>query len=223
MNLSSRTFRLSYLRPRKLLLPLALALVPCFLLPLAASASAAAGAGPGWIIKSVGIPTRFSTNTIKTCEEPGHNNKDCDGFSVTAMNVGSVASAGKVVIRDTLPEGVVIQGVRQQLAQVYEPGAEPGQGEEIACGFLERSVTCRVGPGVQPGGVVEFFVEVSVTAAPGAVLLNSAELEEVGGLGPVVRTGLPGTVATPVDGGVAGFGINAFTLGAFGLGGEPDV
>jgi hypothetical protein len=195
------------------------------LLAVALLAGAAQGATPhaGWIIKSVGLPTRFSTNTIPSCEEAISNYEDCDGFSVTAMNVGSTESSGEVVIRDTLPAGVVIEEVPGKLARVYEPGNEAGQGEKIPCEFAGLAVTCRVGPGVQPGGVVEFFVEVKVTAAPGASLLNSAELEEVGGAAGVVRTGSPGTVATPVDGGVAGFGVNAFTLGAFGLAGEPDV
>jgi hypothetical protein len=177
-----------------------------------------AGVGPGWTIRSVAVPTDFSDKTGPTG----------NGYFVTATNVGSGASSGALVLRDTLPAGVAVAA--QELvhavvrAEAYNP-KNPGGGEEgerLSCSNTASVVECVDGEAVQPGGVIQLHVEVEITGPPPEVLgLNEAEISG-GGAASAVTEGAE-TAFTPVNGRVAGFGVQYFSVGAFGAGGERDV
>jgi hypothetical protein len=182
------------------------------------SGVAYAGVGPGWTIRSVALPTDFSDKTGATG----------NGYFVTATNVGSGASSGGLVLRDTLPAGVAV--ATQELvhavvrAEAYNP-KNPGGGEEgerLSCSNTASVVECSDGEAVQPGGVIQLHVEVEFTGTPPGVLgLNEAEISG-GGAASAVTEGAE-TASTPVNGGVAGFGVQYFSVGAFGADGEQDA
>jgi hypothetical protein len=182
-----------------------------FVVPLLeAGPVSAAGAGPGWLVKSVGLPTMFSG------KESG------EGYFVTVTNVGAVASSGTVVIKDTLPKGMTVEAVSHERA--YEPGNEEG-GESVPCTNTSVSVTCSYAQTVVPGGVIQFFVQVDASSdevepAP----LNSVSVDEQGGsAAPVHTESWSGTNPNFVDGPPAGLGVASFVAGVFGPAGERDA
>lgn len=188
---------------------------------LNASVGTAAGVAPGWAIRSAAAPTSLSTNPAVACPYEG---SPCQGFFVTATNVGS-ASSGAVVIRDTLPAGVSILAVPPKDAQAYVPvyGGQTEEGERVPCTVEAATVTCSYG-GLPPGGVIQILIEVSVAEGTGPTVLNRAEVEEPGGTGAFrAATAEPSTTPTPVNAGPAAFGVQDFSMGVFGPGGEPDV
>jgi hypothetical protein len=188
-----------------------------------ASAALAAAPGPGWAVRSVASPTVFSTEPVES-EECKHLLKNCEAYFVTATNVGTVASSGTIVVRDVLPMGVTARKVPEQDARAYEPGNENGQGEEVSCAVGASMVTCSYGGSLAPGGIISFAVDVSVTKEAGGSVLNHAEVEELGGVGGVVSSGVTGgTTPTPVDAAPAVFGVEGFSVGVFGPAGERDV
>src|ERR1700722_2067140 len=76
---------------------------------VSASTASAASAGSGWAIQSVALPSNFSAHDTQICEE--EMLEDCDSYLVTAMNVGSRASEGTVVLTDQLPGGVEFKNI----------------------------------------------------------------------------------------------------------------
>ena len=191
----------------------------CLFVVLAGSACAAVP-GPGWTVRSAASPTVFSTVQPELCYQPYESVPACDGYFITATNVGSVASSGLVVVSDVLPAGVIGLGVQGHSAKAYEPGAVEGVGEDVGCSASGRTVTCSYGGPVAPGGVITFHVLVEVTVGVGATLpANHVEVSEAGGASAVGE----GVSGTSVGGAPAGFGVTQFSVGAFGPAGERDV
>ena len=159
---------------------------------------ARASAGPGWAIKSVSLPTNFLTGDDEVCEKQ----ERCDGYLVTAVNVGTRSSAGMVVLKDTLPAGLVVEGVVRK--EEREPGGG-ASGEPLSCPEEEpgaSAVKCEYANPVPPGGVLEMFVEVKIVGESKASVTNHAEVE--GGEAADVVSSEPTTVANVINGEAAG-------------------
>jgi hypothetical protein len=182
---------------------------------VAAQPASAASAGPGWSIRSTPLPTSLSTEPTGAAGQ---------GYFLTIANVGTRASSGTVVIEDTLPAGVEVQSVPSKRARAFEPGNQEG-GERVPCSATSSTtVRCEYANAVPPGGVIQVLIEVGVSASAGSAPLNHAEVEEVGGgEAAVARTESPGTLPTSVNAGVAAFGVQSFTVNAFGPAGERDT
>jgi hypothetical protein len=206
---------------RKMLL--SLALIPSFLmLGVGAGPASADTIAPGWAIHSAATPGSLSTSPAVAC--PGNQTEYCQGFFVTATNVGTEPS-GTVVIHDTLPDDVSVITVPRGLAKSYNPDLPPGELEEgVQCGATSSTtVTCSYGQPLPPGGIIQFMIYVSVSPQAGASVTNHAEIEEPTGPGTArAVTVQPSTLPTPVDSGPQGFGVTDFSVGAFSADGEPD-
>jgi len=194
-------------------------LVGSFVGCVATPALAATGA-PSWAVKSVALPTNFTTEDSTSCnEEFGHFERfGCDAYVVTATNVGTEPSNGPILIKDTLPAGVAV-------VQVPTATAEPG-GEPLNC-TEERgasSVECEYSgarPPVPPGGVLTFSIEVTTSLTEGSVT-NRAEV--AGGGAAAAGTALPSTVANTIDSAApVGFGIQGFSASVLAPDGAGDM
>jgi hypothetical protein len=204
---------------RKAQLWLAAGLV--LLLALAAANTAlAATPAPSWSVKSIGLPTNFTTTETPECENTS-GSSDCDGYFVTVTNVGSVPSSGTITIKDVVPQGMEILKVPSKYALAYTPGEGELGGELISCGRTTTTATCSYESAVPPAGVIEFFVAVSVTGNTGPEPLNQVEVEG-GGANPA-KSEEPGTEPTPIATALPEFGVQNFTLEAFGPSGERDL
>lgn len=147
--------------------------------------------------------------------------KALDRYTVTATNVGSVASTGAVTITDTLPV---------QLAQAGVVGARlvdrPFKKTNGRCGLTPPvTVTCEYGARgeaagempVRPGDKLVMEVKVAVPS-PSLTGLVVNEATVSGGGGATVST----SESTPVNAGVAAFGVDQFAFEPAGLAGEDD-
>jgi hypothetical protein len=185
--------------------------------------TASAGTEPGWTIRSVALPTDFSNTSGPTG----------NGYFVTATNVGSGASSGRLVVRDALPTDTAVASERfvpeniTVRAEAYNP-ANPSGGEEgarLPCGNTASSVECTYEGAVQPGGVIMLHIEVELTGTPPSVLsANEAEISEEGGAdAPSAVTEGTETAPTPVNGTTAEFGVQYFSVGVFGPSGDREA
>jgi hypothetical protein len=201
---------------RRLALPLMLAI--CALAAIHPGL-ARASAGPAWFVKSATLPTGLYGTTFSSTEEPG--------FLVTVTNVGDAPSSGVVTINDTVPSGAEVVAVRHRLTRIYEPGSEASgevgaTGEAVSCEVASsQSARCSYNAPMPVGGVIEFFVSVTVTAGPGSKLTNHADVEGGGAL--PAETSEPGTAPTTIASGPASFGIESFSTNAFAPGGGLDL
>ncbi len=180
---------------------------------LACSSSAlATTASPAWAVQSVAIPTNFSTSdNERGCEEAPF----CDNYRVTATNVGSGSSGGRVVMKDTLPSHVVVEKVA--FHKEFEPAEASGFGQEFSCsgGFPGgSSFECEYNGVVPPGGVLEAVVVVALEPGVSSSVLNRVEVG--GGGGAPVVTSRPTTEPNPVNGGAPSFGVQDFGFGVYG-------
>ena len=220
-----------------LLLPLLLLLVP-------ASAQAAVPAVPGWAIESLATPTNFSARDNATCEQQSAAlHPLCDSYTVTATNAGSVATDGSdVVLSDTLPAGLTVQGVRFFWSGT--PSALEGPQADLAtlgfCSHSGSSVQCSLPsnkeldekfglppteellPPVAPDDTLRMIVYVTVNeaTAPG-VLENSAEVS--GGGAPQVATDATTSPPNSVGEQTPGFGPSSFNFDVVGGNGAFDT
>jgi hypothetical protein len=198
-------------------LRLVVALVMSFALSASSSSSsssAAAGAGPGWAIKSVALPTNFSMDDNGACE----TESNCDGYLVTATNVGTTPSTGTIMVKDTLPEGIAFRNIE------FEGELEPNEssGGSLNCVELPpRQVQCEYAEPVPPGGMLA--VQVNVLVEPGAppTVENKATVE--GGEAAPAATSQPSSVANTVNGEAPSFGLQDFSIGVYAANGASDT
>jgi hypothetical protein len=180
----------------------------------ASPALAAAAPAPAWAVRSVALPTNFSTEDTELCEEKDH----CDSYVVTAVNVGTVASSGVIVLTDTLPAGVEVVGVAH--AGEHEPGLEGKT--PASCEPEGMLVTCRYEEGpVSPEGVIEFRVSVIVTTDEALTVTNRVEVKE--GAAPPASSAGAGTAANTINGPPPTFGIQDFGGGVLGSSGVGET
>ena len=175
-----------------------------------AAPAAAANPGPGWEIQSVALPTDFSLVDNGICE----TEEECDSYLVTATNVGTRSSEGTIVVKDTLPEGVVLEKI---------PGHEELEawrgdvGENVKCPEqTPHQVLCEYAKPVSPGGVLVFAIDVQVVGKSTATVMNHVEVE--GGGAAAAST----TVANSVNGGAPSFGLQDFSVDVYGPNGASD-
>src|ERR1700733_4842672 len=186
---------------------------------LVTSSASAAGGAPGWVIRSVASPTSFSGGASAGCSQEGL----CDGYFVTATNVGTMSSSHRIVITDVLPAGTEVVNVPGRGARAYEPNNSNGTGENLSCSWTASRVICEDEGAVVPDGVLTVHIELQVTGDESVLAANHVEVkeEEAGGT-PAAQAeeqGLP----TPVGGGPAGFGVQDFSVGTFGPAGDRDL
>jgi hypothetical protein len=193
-----------------------LLLVPLLLVLTPASAHAAASSSPAWSVRSVALPTSFSTEATPRCTSV---EKYCDAYVVTATNVGSAPSEGIVTVKDRLPAGIV--AVEKDFGEEYEPGGSGTNG--LSCYPTKpKLVDCKYeGGAVPPGGVIEYRVDVEAeeAAATAGAVTNLVEVE--GGGAPTVVSGPPETVANTVNRALPVFGLQDLGAGVLGPEGAP--
>jgi len=180
----------------------------------------AAGAGPGWAIQSRPLPSSFAKADAEACSEM----VPCDAYDIWVTNVGDGASNGEsVIVRDRLPRGVVLANNFGEFGGVSPEGAEGGINCTASLG--SSSFSCEFsGAAIQPGGGFSVGVEVTTNSEVGPEVLNVAEVQ--GGGAPPAVTASPSTEPNPVFPGVAPpteFGVQDFSVGAFGEAGAPDL
>ncbi len=181
--------------------------------------SASATAEPVWAIKSVALPTNFSTGDSKNCEE---SQGKCDTYLVTATNIGTSAADGETItVRDQLPPGIVVKAISKDV--VVEPGKEDYEtGVQCSEEPGASSVQCKTfGGPLAPGDALVVAIEVIVTGAGAASVTNVAEVEG-GGASPVA-TSEPSTVANTVNEEAPSFGVQDFSVGVYGSDGLGDA
>jgi hypothetical protein len=172
---------------------------------------------PGWAIRSVATPSNFSSSDNARCE----SEEVCDEYQVTAENVGTRPSEGAVRIHDVLPAGITVGSVAgseeirldhgQLIRSPIECQASPGS-SEFECAALEP---------VPAGGIIVFNVRLQVAVGSPRSVVNFAEIGGGGALPASTRN--PATTGNTVEGGRAPFGVQDFSVGAFGVDGTPDV
>jgi hypothetical protein len=185
----------------------------------AAPPAVKASATPSWAIKSVALPTNFTEKDTKLCEEEVASPRyGCDAYVVTVVNIGTAPSSGAIVVKDTLPPGIVFKNSSERTA---EPGRRPVYcSEEVGA----SSVRCEYEgsePPLPPDGTITIALEVTVSANAPSPATNRAEVEG-GGASPVV-TAEPSTVPNTVRGVTPPFGIQDFSASVFGSDGTPDM
>jgi hypothetical protein len=180
--------------------------------------SAATGA-PEWAIQSVALPSNFEASQNTVCEELG----SCDEYLVTVTNVGTRPTDGPIVVTDRLPEDMEIKR-GQVIAVVHaEAGKEGGIEFQSECskGFPQE-LRCETTESVPPGSIIYIKMPVKkVMAGAGTTVTNTAEVE--GGEAGTVQTSQPSTEANTLNGSVASFGIQSFSVGVFGEGTAADA
>jgi hypothetical protein len=192
---------------------LATLLVLALLLSASPVSASATATSPGWSLSSVADPTDFNVSSAEA---------ERDRYTLTALNVGSVATKGTVTITDTLPA---------QLAQAKLVGARveerPSKNTEekcsltppvtVICPYNSEPVSLGGNGPVRPGEELVTTVYVEVPPSTGA-LENEATIE--GGAAATVHTS---ESTPPVNSGPAPFGIEHFAFETAGLSGEPDL
>ncbi len=121
----------------------------------------AAGAVPaaGLSVQSFAVPTVFSVGE-ECVMDPGGSGPVCDAFEVSVRNAGSRATEESVpvVIAQSLPAGVTVQGVGLYLSGSFGGSAGSCSTVPVRCEFpqalgpdktLRMFVYVKVGPGVQ--------------------------------------------------------------------------
>ena len=201
---------------RRLSLLVTLGFGAALVMLLGVSVSSAATAGPGWAIQSTALPTSFSAHDNEGCE----TEENCDGYQVTVTNVGTTPSVGPVVVKDTLPPGLVIREFAEQPEEL-----EPTKISEAAnypeCTTSTSSFQCEYTKPVPPGSVLVFTLQVLVSGGAPPSVSNHAEVE--GGGAATVATSEPSTVANTVSGEAPPFDVQDFSVGAYGPGGGGDA
>ena len=130
-------------------------------------------------------------------------------YYVMVENVGDAASEGEVTIKDVLPAGLSISGVR------IEP-EEGSSGEKAVCPYTGGEVTCGIPERVIPSGFLVLTIDVTVTGGLGSQLTNSATVS--GGLAATVSA--EKTTRSGVEGETGPSGISQFRFDATGPAGE---
>jgi hypothetical protein len=194
------------------LLPMPIVLFTLGVTALSAHASAAA---PAWKVTSVASPTNFTVGSVASCMSESL----CEGYFVTATNVGTVTSTGTIEIKDVVPDDTVVVAVPQNGARAYELNNQNGEGENISCSRSATVVTCAYGGPIQPAGVITLHVEVEVTGGSTTVQPNHVEVHEEGSQAPASKSNAP---STSLGGAPAEFGVQQFSVETFGPAGEAD-
>jgi hypothetical protein len=181
---------------------------------LAASASVSEAAAPVWAIRSVALPTSFSTNDNESCLE---HELDCNQYLVTVTNVGTASSTEEpTVVTDTLPPGVVVREVRRDTE--HSPG---GEGPEATCANTASSVRCEFLPPIQPGSILSISIQVTLEPGVANEVTNDAQVE--GGGAASATTSPPTTGANAINGGSPPFGLQSFGVSVYGPDGGVDA
>jgi hypothetical protein len=174
----------------------------------------AATPGPVWAVKSVALPTNFSTEDNALCE----TEEDCDAYVVSATNVGTRAASGTITVRDVAPGGLKV--IRYVNADEHEPGSSAK--DELGCTAGGGEVSCAYEGEVPPEGVIEFRVDVVAEEAAVNVgtVLNRVSVE--GGGAPAAVSSEPATVSNTVNGPTVAFGLQDFGADVLGVAGEAE-
>jgi hypothetical protein len=170
------------------------------LLTLGITPASASAAAPRWEVRSVALPTNFSSADATRC----HEGRACDAYIITITNIGN-APASELFFRDKLPHGVEL--VETFLGRFFN---------SASCREARTGVSCRYERPVEPSEAVELGLEVAVTPESGSSVVNLAEVE--GGGAPLVVTTPPSTVTNTVNGSEPPFAMQDFGISAFGAG-----
>ena len=131
-------------------------------------------------------------------------------YYVMVENVGGAASEGEVMIKDVLPAGLSVSGVR------VEPEEGPS-GEKATCPYTAGEVTCGIPERVIPSGFLVLTIDVTVTGSLSSQLTNSATVS--GGLAATVSD--EKTTRSGSEDETGPSGISQFRFDATGPAGEP--
>jgi uncharacterized repeat protein (TIGR01451 family) len=175
-------------------------------LPVGPVPVALGSGGAAWQAQSVAQPSIFT---------PGANAQ----YAVVVRNVGSVASGGVVVVRDTLPKGITMTagnpGTYDGVLMEREIGVFVGYGGEGGCGG-GAVVVCRFEGVVPAGALLELSVPVYVSPQAAAVGGNVVEVEGGGGASARSPASLTRVEASPSP----SFGLSSFAAEAVGPDGD---
>jgi hypothetical protein len=124
---------------------------------LGTSSAAAVEAGPAWSLQAIAVPTSFSSDRNKVCEEHIGAIERCDRYTLVPANVGSRASEGTITVVDTLPAGFVAVGPPEgrNSFMVWECTTQELSGHEIV-----TCTTTGVVPAISPGAAINIPVAV---------------------------------------------------------------
>src|ERR1700726_338705 len=171
-------------------------------------ASAVGTNGPGWAITSVALPTNFSVDDTHLCESEGV----CDAYVVTVVNTGTTPSSGPVVVKDTLPAGVVLN----EIARAVDTKSHA----DLEC-ITEPAPQCTDANPVPPGDALAITITVTASGSGAASVTNHATVE--GGEAAGAATSGPSTVPNTVNGEPPSFGIQDFSIGVHDPSGASDT
>ncbi len=178
------------------------------------SSALAATAAPGWVVSSLAEPTNLSAGDNARCE----TREVCDAYSLLVRNAGGAASDGTpVVIKDTLPAGVVAKSIIGHDLQSERDESESAVG--VVCTL--SPLQCTDDEPVPAGDVIHVMIHVTLSASGTASVTNRAEVE--GGGGGVASTEEPTTVANTLNGEPTAFGIQDLSMTANALDGSLDT
>jgi len=196
-------------RPRRL----TVAFVAVFAVLASGASAQQVSTGPGWTIRSLAQPSNLSSAHNESCEEFG----PCESYLLTVTNVGGAPSAGTVTISDTLPEGLVVQNVtaRDLQRSAFE---EAVAGEKVVCTTIP--VRCTYAEPVPSGDSLEITIRVTVSGGGPSSDFNHAQV--TGGGAVAASTVEPSTLPNTVNGVAPGFGVQDFSMAAFGTSGMGD-
>ena len=191
---------------------LVLVALASFMALAGAQAASARAAGSLWSVASVATPSNFLTSQNEACEEL----EVCDEYHVTIINVGNRASHGSIVIRDTLPPGMVT--VLHSAVLLYGPPHSSEGGEPLECTppSPTAAFTCETTESVGSGEMIEIRVHVHLEAGVEATALNHVEVEEAGNPQGPVSTSSPATMPNTVNQQDPEFGPQDFAVGVYG-------
>ena len=194
-----RTFRLAFVLSAVLIVSLG----------AGASSAPAESPGPGWAIRSVALPSSFSTADGEACEKE-HMLCNSNSYLVTATNIGTKPSAGTVVVNDILPPGFVVEQV--------ERARDIEAKENLSCTETpeETSVQCTDPNPVAPGDTLAITIDVLVRGSATSVV-NHAEVQ--GG----EAAGAATSESTTVNSKAPSFGLQDFAVGVYGAGGASNA
>lgn len=191
---------------------------------------ALAASQSGWIVSSVAEPTNFSaTDTSST---PGHHGclaegvsqpptegGICDRYTVTVTNASGEPLNGPITIADTLPSASLRVANVEMLNLESGPESEQVKGEGFACSA--SAVACTYERTMPPGDILQMTVRVFVAeGAPTETVENHAVVESEAAV--VAATSQPATMPNTIEGSAPAFGLQDFSLQAFGRGGADD-
>jgi len=188
------------------------------LLGLGVSRASAASAGPGWGVRSVALPTNFTTGLNEACE----TKSVCATYVITVTNVGTRPSEGTVLVKDTLPTGLTFNSIPGAGKEEHDPPPATNPEPELECTeeVGASTVQCTYSHPVPPGSILQITIQVKVEPGAPASVLNQVEVE--GGGGATVVTSAPSTTANTVNGSAPSFGLQDFSLGVYGVNGVSD-